>query len=800
MTVRTAPNNGKQADSRRSRQTPPRPITRPAWLARVFRPRAGIFTPLALALVGLALFASTLRNDTVGFWDDNRTVLSNPLIRDLGPSGVGRIFSQFYYTEYSPVLLLSYAIDHSIWGVVPAGYHLTSTLIHVLNGVLAFSLARRLLGGIESAGVAALLFVVHPLQVEAVAWVSGRNFLLATFFFLLSIIFHIHSLRGGASRLSMPLSWLCYILSTLSKPIAVGAPLVFAAYDGWWARLGWRQIVKRSLPMWAVASLGIGLLVVGQAQAGGLTPYRGDTWLETAQLMLLIFWDYFASLINPSNLSNLYIYDISIVRQDYHVWFGVGAVLASILMAWLQPVGKPHSRFSVLWIAALMLPFFNFLPLAIPRADRYVYLPLLGVGLLAGAGFSRLWNWPAARDARPLFSGGLAALAVPLIMLSWQRTQVWANASALWVNHLQHYPTSTTGYVNLAGYYFSNGNYALAEPLYKILLSLAPNEVRAPYNLGRIAEATGRYDDAIAYYLKAIKLKPEDTAVYDRLGSLLLAIGRYGDALTVSQAAAKIDANDLTAQLNAGEAALPLGQFEAAHTSYEAALRIDSRNSAAASGNCLALAALGDMTTAEKMCRHAVEVEPTNGLYLARLAYVLLLADDPSAAFTAARQAVSVSPDLALGWRALGDVYRALGSMGEAKKAYEAALKLDPNDQGAIIGLAKLTATAPLITPTEAPTVTPFSAGASIPVTGATTTPVALVSALKQVNMRTGPGISYEVVAVLDPTDKAVAVGRTSSGDWIKIESVKAPAGSAWVLAELVTLSAPADELPVVTP
>lgn len=343
---------------------------------------------IALALLGLAClcYAYALNAEFLHSWDDNHYVAQNPRIRDLGPAGLWAIWSQPHYWHYIPVTLMSYALDYHLWELNPFGYRLTNLLLHALNGILAYLLCLRLQDSRTAAAIAAALFVIHPLQVESVAWISERKNLLSLTFFLLSFLAHIRS------RQAQPAAWTwtqglaqgLFLLAILSKSIVVCTPLLFMIYDLSWARRSFRSSLLANIPYLVIGAGGaIGTLLAHQGNAG-ISNYWGNSFWLTATLMLRVTWEYAASLILPLHLDNLYIYTTDMIQGDLRIWAGVGTLILAVFFAWRQPLGHPISRFAILWCATLMLPVANLFPFSFQRADRYLYHPSVLLFLLAG--------------------------------------------------------------------------------------------------------------------------------------------------------------------------------------------------------------------------------------------------------------------------------------------------------------------------------------------------------------------------------------------------------------------------------
>ncbi|MBI3090053.1 MAG: tetratricopeptide repeat protein [Candidatus Tectomicrobia bacterium] len=671
--------------------------------------RAKVLLCLGLAALAVGLYASLLRAEFLFSWDDNRYIHENPFLRDLSPSGLWRLFSSFYFAAYLPLTLLSYAIDYRVWGLNPTGYHLTNVLLHAVNGVLVFLLLERLAGSRGVAALAAVLFVAHPAQVESVAWVAERKNVLSMSLFLGAFLAHIEAgpacasagPRSGKDVAEPPgrrwevLSWGLYLGAVLAKPIVVGAPLLFMAYDVAWRRFSWRRSLWRNLPPLAFALFGVILILLAHGEGGGIKPYAGGSLWAAARVMLRVTWEYLVTLLAPLKLNNLYLYDENSGAAAGRVWLGLGVLVASGVFAWRQPLGRPHSAFAVLWCWVFMLPVSNIVPIAVQRADRYLYFPSVALFMLVGIFVRLLWRACRGRRARWLLLGSLAAAVVTLGFLSQARTKVWLSSVALWRAHLTDYPRSATGLTNLGYALYRTRRYDEAVEVLRSLRALEPQHYKTPWYLAQIAAAKGRQEEAVDLFKEATSLNPQEKVIYNNLGDALYRLKRYDEALQAFQRALDLSPAYTRARLNASRAALRLGNFALARDASRRVLEIEPRNAEAASNLCLASSNLGRVMEAIAQCLGAAYAQPDNGLAWGRLAHVLLLAEHPDQALPAAQKAAARAPRSSLAFRTLGDAYAALGKRREAEQAYTTALRLDPGNRRARQALEKL-ATRPL--------------------------------------------------------------------------------------------------------
>lgn len=654
--------------------------------------------PVGLALLGVLVYANTFNFEIMHSWDDNRYLTENHLIRDFSPQGFARIFSEVYFAAYIPVTIASYAIEYNFWQLQPTGYHVVNVLLHAINGVLVYYFLARLLKNRTAALLAAVIWIVHPLQVETVAWISQRKNLLSMLFTLLALLAHMRSADEDAPRWALPVAWFTYFLAAFSKPAVVGVPIMFIIYDFFYMKKSIQQTALRNVIPLIIGAASAVSIVFAHEGGGGIKDYRGGSILVTMQLMLVVYWEYLLAIIAPVNLNNFYLYSLSILENPLNWLPGLLLLITMAALAlwsfwrWLRVRVEPFTFYVVAWIVLFMLPVSNIIPIAIERTDRYMYFPTVVIFGAVGLLFVRLWTW-AARDERLRYalSGVVAVIVVSLIYITIPRNMVWQTEAALWRDHLVDYPASNTGWLNLGVYYFNNDDFDTARPVFQRLIEINPRHFKGNRFLGSIAHNEGRFDEAVQYYQTAIDIDPDDPITYRFLAATYLRLGDNDAAIETLQTARQLAPNEGGIYADLGDAALRIADYEMARDALTRATELLPQNAKAASDLCAALTELGEFERAIASCQRAVQLQPQNGFYLGRLAHVLLIAGEPEQALPVAQQAVQVAPDLSLAYRVLGEAYEGTGDAANAIPAYERALELDSNNRRAIDGLSRLT-------------------------------------------------------------------------------------------------------------
>lgn len=431
-----------------------------------------------LACVVLFALSTVLYLKTAGFeflpsWDDGEYVLDNARVHGLNLENLRLIFTSAYFSNYAPLHLLSYAIDFSIWGPSPKGFHITNIVVHAVNSALVFLLVKRVTGEGFASFAAAALFAVHPLNVENAAWVSERKTLLAAAFSFGSILAYISFRTSGRPGL-YGASLLLFVLALLSKPLAVVLPLTLVAYELFLKKE--IRAVKWSVPFFVLAFALSVVAFKAHADAASIESQTlsADVLLGTVYpTMLPVYWEYVRLIIWPSAQSGFY-------DATLRFSFLEPAVLAS-LVAWAAVFaavlwkGTGQARFWFLWFWTWLLPVSNIIPLPVYYADRYMYMPAIGLFvlfglLLARAGRRAGLKWPAVVAASVVIAFAGAAFV---------RMDVWKDELSFWEDTARKSPGQDKAQLNLGYAYEMKGRFDEAESAYLRALAIYPSQEAA---------------------------------------------------------------------------------------------------------------------------------------------------------------------------------------------------------------------------------------------------------------------------------------------------------------------------------
>lgn len=513
-----APSRGRR--SRATPQAAARPVERHAV------PRA-----VLLAALLAAVFVAFLPALGGGFvWDDADYVKTNATIRSLEPRRILSFFAAPQQGNYHPLTILSLAINYALGELDPFGYHLVNVLLHVANAFLVYRLVSSLSRSEDVAFFAAAFWGLHPLRVESVAWVSGRKDLLYTAFFLISFLLYRRYAERGSSPSAYLASLGSYLLSLLSKGMAVSLALVLPLSDFLERRRPTVRSVFDKVPFF-VLSLAFGwIALVAQQGAGGLKELRplADRLAVAAYGTVA----YLAKTVWPFELSAFYPYPGSpgdplppAYRMAAIAVLGLAAAVA-LSLRWTRKVA-----FGMGFYLANVVFVLQLVPVgAAVIADRYTYLSSVGLAFLAAEGLARASRAVRPAAGRALGLAVVAGLAV-LGVLTWQRCGAWRDNLSLWDDVLSRYPDCAIAYNNRGNARADLGDRLGAARDYERALRLQPDFILALYNQAYLAGEEGDFARAAEGFSRVLELAPDMTPARVNRADAYVRLGRPDDAI-----------------------------------------------------------------------------------------------------------------------------------------------------------------------------------------------------------------------------------------------------------------------------
>ena len=568
-----------------------------------------------IVLLGGWIYQTALRGPLV--WDDLSEISQNPVLRD--PHGLAKIWAGSVGPDYFPLKTSLLWFLWRAWGDDPAGYHALSLGLHLLNALLFWRLLDAL--GLGRPWIGGLLFVVHPLAVESVAWIAELKNTLSLALLLGAMIAYARydQAAGGAPAAESPpsprsggkpgalycLSLALFLLALLSKSSGVMLPFVILLH-AWWSRgrIG-RGDLQATVPFFGLSLLlGVVTLFFQQdrALARWTIPLHGPAaHLAVAGASLAFYlWK---SLV-PIDLHPLYHpWEVDPPSAALFLpWIG-WAVLAAVLWSRRASWGRP-ALFGLGFFVLNLVPVLGFLPMSYMHfgwvADHFAYLPLLGLAGLAAAGAGAAWDRMASLPSlqRRSIAGAAAAVVLVLAWSSRADAAYFGREGALWPHVLQRNPDAWMAHIDFGRDLFQSGRYESAIEQDTQALRLRPDLTEAYYNRGSALLQLGRLPEAIANFERALQLQPHSPDVLTNLGDALArsdrlpeAIARYREALRIEPEANDTRAYLIQAELLAVRPLVQSGRVAEALAACEDVLRLEPENAAAhtALGNVLFL-------------------------------------------------------------------------------------------------------------------------------------------------------------------------------------------------------------------
>jgi tetratricopeptide (TPR) repeat protein len=498
----------------------------------------------ALGLATVSVFAGTV---AAGFlpWDDIAVLSTNPRFRGDLSSGVSWIVTARTLGHWIPLTWASFALDFAVWGTNPAGYHLTNVLLHAINGLLVFVVARRLLARAlartgsaaldAGALVAALAFTIHPMRVESVAWVTERRDMLSGAFFLLVVLAYLHAAdqQGAARRRTLAWALLAFVASLLAKQITMSVPAVLLIMDAYpLRRLGKRGVLWEKAPFVLFAAAGAAVAALGQHADIGFTAVSRLGLVDRLAVFAHSLVYYPAATLVPVGLSPLHEMPASIDPLEPRF-------LASALLALAMTACAVLLRRRAPWLAAAwaystvsILPVSGLAHVStVLVADRYSYLSTLSWALLLGGASAALLR----SSRRVLTTVGLAVAALALVswgVLAHAYAGAWQGPESLWRLAVDADPGCAQCHGHLGLELAARGRLAEAERACTLAVALRPDRADHHAFLASVHERQGRLDIAVAGWAAAASRHPRYTAEARRASGMALAArGRHAEAV-----------------------------------------------------------------------------------------------------------------------------------------------------------------------------------------------------------------------------------------------------------------------------
>ena len=546
-------------------------------------------TALCILLAGIVwiAFGETVHHEFVNY-DDGSYVYANPrIISGLTLDNVRWAFTHFRAGNWQPLTAISHMLDCRLYGLQPWGHHLSNILLHAATVILLLLALWRLTDNLWASAFVAALFAIHPLRVEPVAWVSGRGDVLSGLFFMLTLLAYARYARSDrffAGRYATVL--ILFALGLMCKPTLVTVPFVLLLLDYWplgrvsarpahrtfgageWPVV--RVLLLEKIPFFALSVASC----VAAILAREVTPREVDhAFAERAGNAALFYVAYLGQIIYPAHLAVLYPYP----KGGPNVAVAAIALLllliiSVVLFRWRRTY--PFALTGWLWFLGMLVPMIGPVQIgSIARADRYTYLPGIGLYILGTWGAMELFK--SSDYKREILLVVALLITGAFITRSYFQIAYWQDSETLWRHTVDVTHDNFIAQNNLGGTLLEKEDINEAITHYKQALEIQPDAVQVQSNLGNALVRAGEVDEAILHLQKALQIDPAYAETYNFFGNALMKKGQAAEAVRYYQKAVELDTSYADARNNLAVAFLRSGDFKQAIAHYKQAVAIN---------------------------------------------------------------------------------------------------------------------------------------------------------------------------------------------------------------------------------
>ena len=567
-------------------------------------PRNSFVDLLIYLLLLVAVFAVYVQVRSYSFvsFDDPIYVTENPQVRTgLTWDGLVWAFTTFRDSNWFPLTWLSHMLDYQLFGLDSGWDHLTNVCFHALSTILLFAVLRRMTAARWRSAVVALMFALHPLHVESVAWVAERKDVLSALFWMLTLSAYVGYV-ARPSRIRYFLTLLVFCLGLMAKPMLVTLPVVLILLDLWPLQRGIR--IAEKIPFLAASLLSSIIAYVAHQKGGAVATFEVIPLTTRVENAAVSYALYILKTLWPTRLAVFYPYPLqSLVVPATCAAIALLAFTVLVIRAFRQ---CPYLAVGWLWYIVTLLPVIGLIQTGSQaRADRYTYIPMIGLTIALVWGLSEILK-PWLRIQVALATAAVAAC----FTLTWFQVQTWRDDISLYQHAIRVVPDNYLARFNLAAVLEAQGRTDDAVTLLREAVRVRPYYVPARAELGQLLAVEGHPDEAVRELQAAVELRPDDAIARFRFGSVLGSLGRVNEAEEEFAQAIRLQPDNADAHYNLGLALAQQGRVQEAAREFEATLRLRSDDADAHFNLGIALARLGRIDEAITQFSEALRVRP----------------------------------------------------------------------------------------------------------------------------------------------------------------------------------------------
>ncbi len=637
--------------------------------------RQSAYTYLFLLLATLAAYVQVFQFDFVNY-DDPDYVTENVHVRGAFTSeSVRWAFTSGDDANWLPLTRLSHILDAQLFGLRAGFHHLTNVLLHVLSTLLLFATLRRTTKTLWPSALVAFLFALHPLHVESVAWIAERKDVLSAFFWFATLLSYVHYVEKPApGRYWLVLA--AFGLGAMSKPMIVTLPFVLLLLDVWpLRRKPSARILFEKVPLFVMSAASSLVTYFVQQRGGAVIPLDALPVATRVSNAFVSYIAYLGQMLWPVRLAAFY------PLVDIPAWQVATAAVAVLGVSFLAVrLLRSHPYFAVgwFWYLGTLVPVIGLVQVGTQsRADRYTYIPLVGIFIAIAWGAAEISRrWP---KTKPVLISMCALACVACFTLTLFQVRNWKNSQALFEHAIRVTSGNYVAYNGLGHALRQQDRLQDAAPNFEQALSIRPNYPEAHINLGEVLLLQGRPEDAIPHLLIALGMKPDSTEARVNLGAALNKLGRHTESIAQYREALRLQPNDAVAHNGLGGALADVGQTSEALQEMIEAIRIKPGYADAHNALGILLGTLGRTDEAVVQFTEAVRLQPADSEARYNLGTAFGAQGRLTEAMDQFNIALRLNPSYANARLNLGKALANAGRMDEAIAQLSEAVRLDPN-------------------------------------------------------------------------------------------------------------------------
>ncbi|MGB0929616.1 MAG: tetratricopeptide repeat protein, partial [Chitinophagales bacterium] len=575
----------------------------------------------AILLLTFLCFTPTLTSDFIRTWDDGVYLTNNKQLKPLSFETIRTIFTSTVGSNYNPLPILTFAIEKHLFGLNPLPFHFNNVLLHLMATGMVFWLMLAMRVRWYVVLIVSLLFGIHPMRVESVAWITERKDVLFGLFYiaaLVAYVYRIQALKNKDISKANKYFWWCFaffIPALFSKIQAVSLPLSLLAFDFYFKRRLRFRLLFEKTPFFLM-SLAFGLTgIFFLDKSGALGSNASFPLIERLLFAPYNLCVYLYKLFLPYPMSTFYPYPLKVeggLPMIYYltpfIFLGITAIVVwSLKRTRALAFGFMFFLVNIVFLLQIVGAGAAF------TADRFTYIPYLGLFFVMGMGVDYLMQkFPKWR----IVTLSLAATYLMVFAAyTFQHSKIWKNSETLWTYTINHYPRAWQAFSNRADYYGRNKEIEKAMADYSSAIKINSGYESAYNNRGNLHFRLGQEQKALKDYNIALRIKPKNHRALGNRGAIYYRMGKYQEALKSLDKAIELRKNYTEGYMNRGIVYSVLKQYPNAKTDFDEMLRLNPNHTLGYYWRGLALQNMNDHSAAIKDFTKAIQRKPKNGVF-----------------------------------------------------------------------------------------------------------------------------------------------------------------------------------------